>query len=331
MVDEIARGFVELGWQVSLLCAGPVGPRPYTVVENGGRYSQYLRAPFVWHRLRRADVVIDVSNGIPFFSSLWQRRPTICVMHHVHDRQWNDVFPAPVAVIGRFIERRVVPRVYRRFWSISPSTTQALRGLGIDPERIREVTSGIDVDVLRPEPGDKSVAPLFLVISRLVAHKGIDRVLRAWREVGAQTGGELVVIGDGPLLGELQAMGTPATTFLGFVSNEVKEDYLTRCWTLVHGAHHEGWGIVIMEAAGRGTPTLAFDASGVRDAVVDGSTGLLARDHDRFVASWLQLAQDDELREELGHKAWERASAMSWASAVQAVAGLVEDAADGSW
>ena len=280
---------------------------------------------------RGVDVVIDVSNGIPFFVLLWQPRPTICLVHHVHDRQWHDVFAAPVATLGRFIERRFVPKIYRRFWSVSPSTSQDLRNLGIPPGRIRQVTSGIDVDEPRPEECHKSATPLFVVIARLVAHKGVDRVLRAWREVSSCTGGELVVIGDGPLLRELQAMNTPATTFLGYVTNEVKEDYLRRAWVLVHGAHHEGWGIVVMEAAGRGVPTLAFDVPGVRDAVVDDSSGLLAHNHEHLVALWLQLARDDELRAELGHKAWERASAMSWAETVEAAARLVEDVAGGTW
>lgn len=331
LVDRVASGLVERGWSVTLLCAGPVGERPYTVVKNGGRFSQYLRAPFVWHRLRRADVVIDVSNGIPFFATLWQRRPVICLVHHVHGKQWRDVFPAPLAAFGWFLERRVVPKLYRRFWSISPSTSASLVILGIDSNRIREITNGADVSPYRADSNQRSATPLFVVISRLVPHKGVDRVLHAWREVQLQLGGELVVIGDGPIRAELEALATPGTRFLGYVSEDVKADVLRRSWALVHGAHHEGWGIVVMEAASIGVPTLAFEVRGIRDAVVDGSTGLLASDQAHLAELWLRFGRDPNLQKELSQNGWERASAMSWSAAVESVAEMVEAVAAGTW
>jgi glycosyltransferase involved in cell wall biosynthesis len=331
VVDRVAQAFVDRGWDVSLYCGGPVAARSYHVIDNGGRFTQYLRAPLRWRQARRADVVIDVSNGIPFFSSLWLRKPSICLVHHVHDRQWHDVLPGPIAAIGSFVERRVVPRIYRRFWSISPSTTADLVALGLPRNRIREVLTGIEVAPERPDGSDRSTTPLFVVLGRLVPHKGVDRVLEAWQQIGQQIGGELVVVGNGPLREELEARSTPNTRFVGHVSDAERDRLLRSSWALVHGAHHEGWGVVVMEAAAVGVPTVGFAVRGIRDAVVDGSTGLLADNAAEFVDNWLRLAVDPDLRNELGAKAWERASALSWGVCTDSVAQMVEDAAAGTW
>ncbi len=331
LVDRIAQGFVARGWDVRLVCSGPVGERPYEVLPNGGRFTQYVRAPFLRRKLRDADVVIDVSNGIPFFSPLWLRRPTVCLVHHVHRDQWRDALPAPMAAFGWWLERRVVPRLYRRFWSVSPSTTAALGELGLDSRRIREVWNGVDTDGAPPDEPQPTCPPLFVVISRLVPHKGVDRVLDAWEVVGPRVGGELVIIGDGPLRAELEARRVERTRFAGAVADDMKWSLLHRSWLLVHGAHQEGWGIVVMEAAASGVPTLAFAVPGVRDAIVHGVTGVLAVDHEGLVAAWTELAENHELRRELGRKAWERASALSWDATVEGAAEMVEAIAGGSW
>ena len=331
LIDRVARGFVERDWEVSLLCAGPVGHRPYAVKANGGQFSQYVRAPFAGSAVRQADVVIDVSNGIPFFAPLWSRTPSVCLVHHIHGTQWHDALPRPAAALGWFLERRVVPRLYRRFWSVSPSTTDGLQKLGVRPDRIREIWNGVDVAAIPPEPSERSATPLFTVISRLVPHKGIDRVLDAWAEIGPSIGGQLVIIGDGPLRRELEARQTPATHFLGAVDDATKMAQLRRSWALIHGSHHEGWGIVVMEAAGVGVPTLAFDVPGIRDAVVHGETGQLATNSDDFARNWEALAVDPASRERMGDKAWERASALSWAACSAGAADMVESMAAGAW
>ena len=46
-----------------MLCGGPVGARPYPIVDAGGTYSQYLRAPFAYRRhFPNVDLVVDVRD-----------------------------------------------------------------------------------------------------------------------------------------------------------------------------------------------------------------------------------------------------------------------------
>ena len=72
----------------------------------------------------------------------------------------------------------------------------------------------------------------------------------------------------------------------------------------------EGFGMVAVEAAAHGTPTVAFDCGGVGDAVVDGENGLLvpAGDYAGFNDATLQLLQNssrDRARQFAAQFSWE--------------------------
>jgi glycosyltransferase involved in cell wall biosynthesis len=99
-----------------------------------------------------------------------------------------------------------------------------------------------------------------------------------WNNVRSTTGGTLVIVGDGPELDKLQRLAGPDVEFTGWVDEDRKREELSKAWLLIHPAHHEGWGTVVMEAAAASVPTLAFNVAGVRDSVEDGVTGLLATD-----------------------------------------------------
>jgi glycosyltransferase involved in cell wall biosynthesis len=313
VVDRLIRELETRGHTGALVCGGPVGDHPYEAVAAGGRFSQYLVAPFVARRFRSFDLLVDVSNGVPFLSPLWWRGPRLCFYHHVHAGQWRGQFARPVAAVGWFVERRVVPLLYRStsFVAVSSSTASALRGLGVPSGRIHVVHNGIDSSLL-DIPVATSEAPLFLAIGRLAPNKGVDRLLDAWEEVEPVVGGRLVIVGDGPMRAELEGRGVRGAEFLGRVTEEEKRTLLGSAWLLVHAARHEGWGLVIMEAAAQATPTLAFDVDGVRDAVVDGTTGHLAADAGRFRDAWIELARDPRRLAAMGRAARTRATTFTW-------------------
>src|SRR5258708_3188326 len=81
LVDRLADGMTARGDQVTLLCGGPAGEHSYRVIRNGGTYSQFLRAPLAYQRLRDCDLVVEVCNGMPFFAPLWSRRPLVCLVN----------------------------------------------------------------------------------------------------------------------------------------------------------------------------------------------------------------------------------------------------------
>lgn len=320
LVDHLLRGLQQRGHTVALVCGGPVGARPYPVSCAGGTYSQYLLAPLtVMRRHRRFDLVVDVENGVPFFAPLWRRRPVMCLVHHVHGPQWRMRFPALFAAVGWFLERRMMPWAYRRslFLAVSPSTASALEHLGVAQDRIRTFAQGIEVRECAT-PRRPQGEPVFVAIGRLVPHKGVERLLRAWSAVHAEIGGTFVIVGDGPQLDALRAAAPDGVEVRGRVEEAEKWSLLERCWFLVHGAHHEGWGIAVMEAAATGRPTVAFDVAGVRDSVVHGVTGVLVADGDdrELATQWLALARDPDRCQALGAAALERARLHAWDDAI---------------
>jgi glycosyltransferase involved in cell wall biosynthesis len=318
LVDRLAHGCLERGHEVSLLCGGPIAPRPYRVVDLGGTFAQYARAPLAHLRADpRPDVLVDVANGIPFFSPLWRGGPVVCLVHHVHAEQWRQRFPAPVAAIGWALERRGVPLAYRRvqFIAVSPSTASALAGLGIPPHRIEVVPNGVELPLAAVAP--RARAPLFLALGRLVPHKRIDLLLRVWERVRPLTGGRLVIAGQGPERERLAAAAGPDVELLGAVSEEEKQRLLHEAWLLVHPAMHEGWGAVILEAAAAGTPALGFDVPGVRDSIRHDETGLLVASEAELAERWVALARDAAARQRLGATARVHAAAYSWPATVQ--------------
>lgn len=313
LVDQLARRLQARGHDVAVMTGGPIGPRDYEIVANGGELSQYARAPLAYARqFRDRDLVVDVANGIPFFVGAWRDKPSICLVHHIHTDQWAQRFGVPMAALGRTLEQRVMPRVYRDrpFIAVSPSTRDGLQDLGVASSRIHLVPNGVDVPLT---PSSTSDEPLFLSIGRIVGHKRIEMLFDMWQAVREKVGGRLVVAGDGPAAADLRRRPLPAgLELVGRIDEEQKAALLGKAWALVHPAAWEGWGIVVMEAAAHATPTIGFDVRGVRDAVTHGQTGLLASTTDAFLGNWLSLARDPALRDRLGAAARVRAADYTW-------------------
>ncbi|MER7987174.1 glycosyltransferase family 4 protein [Streptomyces noursei] len=326
LVDRIAEGLTGHGHQVTLLCGGPASERDYRVVSAGGDASHFLRVP---RQLTRAaggcDLLVEVCNGMPYLAPLWHRGPTLCLVNHVHTDLWRMRYPAPAARLGRRLEHWALAGTHRGnlMVAVSDSTAAALRDLGVAPDRIRLVHNGVE------EPGPlvpEAPEPLFLAMGRLVEYKRIDLLLRLWERVRPVTGGRLVIVGDGPERARLTALAGPDVTFTGRIPEQQKHQLLCSAWLLLHPSLVEGWGLVVMEAAARRTPTLGFDIPGLRDSVEDGTTGLLARGESAFAAHWCTLGLSARRRHALGAAAADRAARFRWSRTVRSFRAVAAEA-----
>lgn len=328
LIDTLAAGLTERGHDVTLLAANPVEPRAYEIRANGGTVTQYARAPFEYLRsFRDVDLVVDVANGLAFYSPLWRRKPSICFVNHIHTEQWNQWFPAPLAAIGKTLEQRAMPAVYRNrtFVAVSPSTADGLVELGVDRGRIRIIINGTHV----PDTvGTESEEPLFVGLGRLVPHKRFELALEAWEQVRPHVGGRLVIAGQGPDRDKLLAAAGAGVEIPGRISEAEKDDLLSSAWLMVHPASHEGWGLVITEAAAHGTPSLAFRVPGLRDSVVDGVSGILLDRPEDFAPTWRRIAEDTAMRARLRRGARERALAFTWDRTIDAFEEICREAID---
>jgi glycosyltransferase involved in cell wall biosynthesis len=319
LIHELASGMAKRGSKVTLLCGGPVEPKSaYRIVDAGGTYSQYVGAPMRYLRsLRSSELLVEVCNGMPYLAPLWRHGPTLCLVNHVHTEQWAYRFRPGMAAIGRRIESNVMPWVHRKnlIVTISESTRSSLEGIGVPADQIRVIPQGVE----EPPPlVPKSPTPSFVAVGRLVGYKRIDLLLEMWKSVRRETGGTLTIIGDGPARARLEGMNVDGVEFTGFVSEAEKHVLMSRAWLLVHPASWEGWGLVITEAAVRGTPSVGFDVPGVREAIVDCETGFLAADPESFQRHWVRLAADPDLREQFRKAGIKRSSSAPWRETVSA-------------
>jgi glycosyltransferase involved in cell wall biosynthesis len=340
-VENVATALVDAGHDVTLLCAahasGAADERVggLRVVRQGGKLGVYPRALLAQLRrsLGRFDVVVDVQNGIPFGSTLVAGAPVVVLVHHVHREQWPVVYGPVRSRIGWFIESRVAPALYRssRYVAVSESTRDELVGLGVDRSRITVVHNGVVPPAADPAPAED---PTILVLGRLVPHKRVEHVLRAAAVLRDRHPGlRIRVVGDGwwapQLAREAERLGvTDLVEFLGFVDESTKNAELARAWVLALPSLKEGWGIVVMEAASLGVPTVAYrSAGGVTESIVDGETGLLVDDDEVAYAAALDAVLADRgLRSRLGQAAALRSRGFRWQSAAQRFAGVLHDA-----
>jgi glycosyltransferase involved in cell wall biosynthesis len=107
------------------------------------------------------------------------------------------------------------------------------------------------------------------------------------------------------------------------VSEEEKVRILQSAWINVYPSPKEGWGITNVEAAACGTPSVASDAPGLRESVLDGRTGFLVPHGDvgAWTAALRRLIENEKLRETMGARAIEHAGSFTW----EATAAEIED------
>ena len=143
----------------------------------------------------------------------------------------------------------------------------------------------------------------------------------------------VAVVGDGwwadELAEEARRCGVDdIVEFTGFATEELKHRELARAWVLALPSLKEGWGLVVLEAAGYGVPSVGYaHAGGVAESVVDGETGLLADTEDEFVDALRTLLVDTPLRERLGTAALARSFEFGWDTAARAFGEVLAHAA----
>lgn len=327
-VERMAEGLAARGYDVTIQCAAHDGAPADEVVRGvryrrrGGRFSVYLRALFAVV-LMRPDLVVDVQNGMPFLSPLVARCPVLVLVHHVHREQWRPVLGPVLGRVGWWLESRLAPRLYRkcRYVTVSEVTRSELASLGVEPVRTTVVRNG-----MAPPPrtrAERDQDPTLVLVGRLVPHKQVEHAIDVVARLGHRWPKlRLEVVGQGWWLPNLREHAArrdvqDRVTLHGWVDEQDKHEIIARSWLHVCPSVKEGWGIVIMEAAAHGVPSVAYrDAGGVAESIVDGETGMLATDFDDLVRKVDQSLRDSVAREAMGLAGRERAAEFSWERSV---------------
>jgi phosphatidyl-myo-inositol dimannoside synthase len=238
-------------------------------------------------------------------------------------------------------------------WAALPVARQALRQIGertdvmtylgeyfrvrvaaaLSPSaaaRMARLHPGVDAGVFRPDPAARAMIrdrhgladrPVVVCVSRLVARKGQDTLLRAWPAVIEQVpDAALLIVGGGPYAKHLHGLAeqqgvSGSVTFTGPVPQEelpahyaAGDVFSMPCRTRRGGLDVEGLGIVYLEASAAGLPVVGGDSGGAPDAILEGETGYVVggRDVAALSARLTALLQDPADAKAMGEKgrAW---------------------------
>jgi len=287
------------------------------IIRAGKEESLYLLAPIEYLRLKeKPDIIIDVENGIPFFSPFFSSKKKILHIHHIHRDVWFRQEGFPLAHIGWFLETKLMPLVYRSkaIVTISNSSREEIKEEGLR-NVLGVVNPGIELPKYKQYKKDKSPTVLFL--NRIKKYKGIDTFLEAASEL-KNTSIKFTVAGSGDYLDEAKEHASKKRLnnvhFLGRVSEAKKRELMQKSWVFINPSFKEGWGIVNIEANYFGTPVIGSNVSGIKDSVVEGKTGLLFKygDSKDLAEKIMRIIEDRKLRKNMEKHGKHWASKFNW-------------------
>ncbi len=327
---EVAQRWVRAGHDVSLLTSRFAGSRSRETIDGVrvrrmGRLRRgtfHLLAQRELARLQGFDVVLDEINTIPFFAPVWNRgrTRTVALIHQLAEEVWDAELPRPLAALGRRIEPRMLS-FYRDVpvATVSASTQADLLRIGLNDVRV--VPQGRDEPPIGHRP-PKEAMPTFLYVGRLAANKRPDHAVEAFRSIRQRLPeARLWIVGQGPMETALRSSLPDAAELLGFLSRADLYDRMARAHCLLVPSVREGWGMVITEANGVGTPAAGYDVPGVRDAIRDGVTGVVSETESpgSLADAALAATSDPRAYAEMCVQALAWASRFSWDVTAQAL------------
>ncbi len=243
---RIATLWAQAGLDVTMRTSVAQGHPTYTyrdgyrVVRKAGRYMVFPRTALSGRvgRTGPRDAMVEVWNGMPFFSPAWARCPRVVFLHHVHAEMWRMVLPPNLARLGELIEFRIAPPVYRntRIVTLSESSrTEIVEMLGLPATNISVVSPGVE-DRFSPG-GTKAPYPLVVAVGRLVPVKRFDVLIDSLCQLKERHPGlEAVIVGEGYERAALERKAGEARAdwvhLPGSLSDEELVSLYRRAWVL---------------------------------------------------------------------------------------------------
>jgi glycosyltransferase involved in cell wall biosynthesis len=269
-----------------------VGPR-MGLYDSGGR--RRILPPLVfglgvlWHLVRhgsRYDVVHTAS--FPYFSLLaaaalrrLRRYRLVVDWHEVWSRSYWTEYLGPLAGrVGDAVQSLCL-RVPQRAFCFSQLHGRRLRERRVNGElTVLEGEYAGSLEPREPRPAE----PVVVFAGRHIPEKRVPALVPALalaRDRIPDLRGE--VLGDGPERGEVLRLRSElgldgALEVPGFVAAERVEEALSRALCMVLPSRREGYGMVVVEAAALGTPSVVVAApdNAATDLVSEGENGYVA-------------------------------------------------------
>jgi glycosyltransferase involved in cell wall biosynthesis len=206
--------------------------------------------------------------------------------------------------IGRqYVQRDIsrLPGRIRHFISISDLSESVLRQFLPANSNIYRVPNPIDSAYAPARDVEKNRG--FLFVGRIAPEKGVLSLARAAQSAGVP----ITLVGDG-LWRDRVAACNPHAHITGWLTAEGVRQEMQQARALVFPSlWYETQGLVVLEAAALGVPSIVSDATAAREMIVDGGTGLWFRSGDeQDLAAKLRMLDDADTVRRLGAAAYKK-------------------------
>ncbi|HEY0466053.1 MAG TPA: glycosyltransferase family 1 protein [Polyangiaceae bacterium] len=261
-----------------------------------------------------------------------RRQPRIMTCHDliplVLAKQY--LAPLPGARTLQWLRDYARYRTAQRVIAISAATRHDLiEYVGVAPERIDVVHSGVDHERFSPDAQDGErervadrlgfEAPFLLCLGASDPRKNLPLLVRAFGQSGVAR--ELMLVFAGPisarerarLFKAIRASGIEARVLiLGYIDDALLVALYRQCLAYVFPSSYEGFGLPILEAMACGAPTLTSTLSALGEVVGDAALTLPSLDQDVLADGIARIARDSSLRSGLRARGLEHVKAFTW-------------------
>jgi glycosyltransferase involved in cell wall biosynthesis len=201
------------------------------------------------------------------------------------------------------------------------------------------ISSGVSDHFIDTPAEYNTDSRLVVFVGRLRESKGIDVLLRSWKNVQEEIAdAKLAIVGTGKELTALKKLSSDlgirqSVAFKGYLDTEELAHFLKSASIFVmpsistSGDAAEGRPTAIMEAMCLGIPTIGSNVGGIPEIVDDGRTGYVVPEGDSYILSnkLVSLLRDDKLRTAMSKACREIRTRVAWPSIAQEVTNCYND------
>jgi glycosyltransferase involved in cell wall biosynthesis len=312
VVVELDRGASEAGHDVSVAAAaGPLDQSvgrflelpsaarsPIALARIGGRLARIVRTqtPELVHSHNPR--MTAVAAGAVRAAARRPRPPVLATYHGAP--------PARAAAAARLL------RLADHIVCVSSDLADELAAAGVPPAKVSTVLNGVpasrgldsEARARLEEELRLDDAPVVTAVGRLVPQKAHHRLVDAARAVHAQLpSARFLVVGDGPLRGEIEARvraaGLDGVVTLTGPRRDARE-IIARSDLVAFSSDWEGLSVAALEALAEGVPVVSTDVAGAAELVDAGAAVVVPRSADALAGAILDLLGNPGRREEIG-------------------------------
>ncbi len=260
-------------------------------------------------KMRRAK--LNLAHFMSLYAPVFAARPYIVTIHDLIHLRYPQYFKKKVGPYYQTVVRAIAKRAARVITDDEGTVGDLQHFLGVDPARCRVVPLGVDERYGEPVIPYTAPRPYFLYVGNHRAHKNLETLIAAWRELSGP-GRDLYLTGADDFAGGLgqYRRSDAEVVALGDVNDERLVQLYAGALGLVAPSLREGFGLPMLEAMAAGCPVVASETA-VPQILKPATLTFEPCDH-AGLRQRLEALQDQGVRTALVNSGRELAHRLSW-------------------